>query len=129
MTHPVAPFHAALVFVDHAGARIYRLDANHKETMKLAPHGHHSAEGRHKTDGKAEHDAKFLHTVVEGLKGMTQILIVGPGLAKTELAHHMENHDKQLFKNVIGVEAVDHPTEPQLLALAKERFRLFEKRA
>jgi hypothetical protein len=50
------------------------------------------------------------------------ILITGPGSAKTELSSYIQHAHPDLARRVCGVETVDHPTDGQLLALARSFF-------
>jgi hypothetical protein len=50
------------------------------------------------------------------------VLITEPANAKTELVEHIRVHDPQLTKLIVGVETVDHPSDPQLVAHAKKYF-------
>ena len=51
-----------------------------------------------------------------------EVLIAGPGSAKTELVKHIEQHDPTLKKKVVGVETIDHPSDGQLVAHARKYF-------
>ena len=55
------------------------------------------------------------------------ILIVGPAGAKTELANHLAAHAPGLSTRVAGVETVDHPSEGELLALARQFFQASDR--
>lgn len=81
-----------------------------------------------KTDLKIkreDHDAEhFYHRVAEELKSKGEVLIVGPGVAKTQFMHHLENHKhNDIKKKVVGVESCDHPTDKQILAIARKFFK------
>lgn len=117
----------AIVFLDHHHARIFHLDGTNKSDLKLTEAAKRETDHRHHGDGKKPaHDA-FFHSIAEGLTGANEILVVGPGTAKSEFKHHLEQHDAAVDKHVVGVEAVDHPSEPQLLALAKRRFKAIDQ--
>jgi hypothetical protein len=60
--------------------------------------------------------------VVESMASAKEVLVVGPGSAKLELIKHVHAHDPAVSKKIVGVETVDHPTDPQLLAFAKRYF-------
>jgi len=51
------------------------------------------------------------------------ILITGPANAKTELAEHIRLHDPELTRAIVGVETVDRPSDPQLVAYAKNYLK------
>ena len=50
-------------------------------------------------------------------------MIVGPASAKTELAAHLAAYAPDLSSRVSIVEAVDHPSDGELVALARKFFR------
>jgi stalled ribosome rescue protein Dom34 len=118
-------FHA-LVWIDHREARILHFSRDESEKLVIKPdhparHIHHHANtvgsGHEKTS------AAYLHDVVEALVDAGAILITGPGAAKVELMHHMQQHHAPLAKKVAAVETVDHPTDGQLVAYARKYFK------
>jgi stalled ribosome rescue protein Dom34 len=68
------------------------------------------------------HDEGYFHSVADAVKDAGEILIAGPGTAKTELMHHLQRHDPQVAKKVVGVETMDHPTDGEFLRLARKAF-------
>ena len=63
----------------------------------------------------------------KALAGTGTILIVGPAGAKTELANHLAAHAPGLSTRVAGVETVDHSSEGELLALARQFFHASDR--
>jgi hypothetical protein len=61
--------------------------------------------------------------VIEALAHTGAILITGPGNAKSEFRNYIAEHRTELAKRVSGVEALDHPTDPELIALARKFFK------
>jgi hypothetical protein len=55
------------------------------------------------------------------------VLITGPANAKTELADHIRLHDPALAKVIAGIETVDHPSDPQLVAYAKTYMKAADR--
>jgi hypothetical protein len=117
----------AVVWISHREARI--LDINpgkfDEVTVETAQHVHR----RHPKgeSGAKEHpdDAtKFFRELSGALNGFDQILIVGPSTAKLELIRYAHKHDHPLEAKIVGVETVDHPTDGQLAAYAKDYFKI-----
>jgi stalled ribosome rescue protein Dom34 len=98
----------AVVWLDHHEAHVIQFNAE-------------EAESRHLKHGKG--DPGFYHAIAGILKGVREILVVGPGLAKQEFVKHLQSHDPAVAKAVMGVEAADHPSEGQLLAEARKFFK------
>lgn len=74
--------------------------------------------------GHAEEDKGFLPTVAESLRFCRDILIVGPGIEKSALLHFLREHRKDLAATELHVEASDHPTDREIIALGRRRFGL-----
>ena len=115
----------AVVWIDHAEARVMHVSSNDIESSIVRPskpHHHlHNKRGAVGV-GRAPEDQHFYHEVVEAMKGAQEILIVGPANAKLNLVKHIHSHDQQMIDKVIGVETVDHPSDAQLVAYARKYF-------
>jgi len=51
------------------------------------------------------------------------ILITGPGKTKNEFENYVREHNPDLTKRISGVEALDHPSDGEMLALARKFFK------
>lgn len=115
----------AVVWIDHREAHVIQFDAQATEseiikTKSKHPQVHQKA-GIIGT-GHYDADQSYLHQVTQALSDADEILIVGPGSAKLELFKHAQNHDVKISEKIVGIETVDHPTDKQLLAHAKQYF-------
>lgn len=115
-------FHA-VVWIDHREARVFHFSPTDAEKIVLHPehpakHIHHKAVG----SGHAAEDHAFLQAVAQSIADAGAILVAGPANAKTELVKHIGLHDPQLAKKIVGVETVDHPSDAQLVAHARQHF-------
>ncbi len=72
-------------------------------------------------------DNGFLHAVAEAIADAGAVLVTGPANAKTELVKHIQHHDPKLMKLILGVETVDHPSDPQLVAYARKFFKAADR--
>jgi hypothetical protein len=61
--------------------------------------------------------------VADAVSDAGEILIIGPAQAKTELATYLREHT-HIGSRIVGVEAVDHPTDGQIVAYAKKHFKI-----
>ena len=68
-------------------------------------------------------DKNYLSAVANALKPFREILIVGPGLAKTELKKYLDTKAPGVAECVVGVEPIDHPSDGELLNFARRYFR------
>jgi bisphosphoglycerate-dependent phosphoglycerate mutase len=113
---------AFVVYLDHEHAKVFKMIPAGSDQVKMD-----RREIRHHQNNEAsklkDHN-KFFHEVAGELGAASEILIVGHGTAKQEFVHHLENHHHaDIKKKVVGVEAVDHPTDNQILALARKFFK------
>ena len=122
-------FHA-VVWIDHEEAKIFSFSKDDADKLVIHPdhptqHIHHKANTI--GSGHAAPNAGYLHEVAHALEGSGAILITGPANAKTELMHHLTTHDPKVAKCVAAVETVDHPSDGQLVALARKYFKVADK--
>jgi stalled ribosome rescue protein Dom34 len=116
-------FHAA-IWIDHHEAKVFHFNKDDADKLTIKPdhpkrHIHHHAGG----GGHDKTSEDFLHEVAHAVAYAGAILITGPGGVKQELMHHLEKHDPQVAKKVAAVETVDHPSDGQIVALARKYFR------
>ena len=112
----------AVVWIDHREARVFHFNPTDVEKLVLHPDNptkqvHHKANSI--GSGHAAADQDFLHAVAESIADAGAVLITGPANAKNDLVKHIDHHDPKLMKIIAGVETVDHPSDPQLVAHAK----------
>jgi len=122
----MAEHYHALVWIDHHQAKIFHFDASGADrelVHSTSPHQHLHHKANSQDSGHAGLDKPFLRQVAEALAPAGAILIAGPGGAKTELSSYIEHTYPDLARRVSGVETVDHPTDKQLVALARSFFK------
>ena len=112
----------AVVWIDHREARVFHF--NPTDVQKLVLHPDNPTKQVHRKassigSGHAAADQDFLHAVAESIADAGAVLITGPANAKNDLVKHIDHHDPKLMKIIAGVETVDHPSDPQLVAHAR----------
>ncbi len=120
----MAHYHVA-VWIDHEQAKVFELNRDAADEWRLRPADHHvhvHTKAGKGDSGHAAPDQHYFHSVAEAVKGAGEILIAGPGTAKAELMHHLQRHDPQVAKKVVGVETMDHPSDGEFLDLARKAF-------
>jgi stalled ribosome rescue protein Dom34 len=73
--------------------------------------------------GKAPIDHQFFDEVAAAVGDAVELLIVGPGVAKTEFQHDLVTRHESLAKKVVAVQSADHPSPGELLAFARKYFK------
>ena len=120
----------AIVWMDHAQARVIRFDGETSSTSVIrpaggTPHLHHKANAT--DDGHLPENQAYLHEVGKSIASVDAVLVGGPANAKLELMKHLARHDPLLLDKISGVQTVDHPTDGQLLDLGRRHFRMSER--
>jgi stalled ribosome rescue protein Dom34 len=119
-------YHAA-VWMDHHEARIFHLSLDGSdESTVVAPKQHVH---RHPKGATAEHNhpddmRHFFRDVAKALEGAQEILVGGPSTAKVQFLAYVREHVPALEPKIAKVEAVDHPTDAQLVAHARHHFKM-----
>lgn len=116
------PHYHAVIWIDHREAKIFHFNPDDVQSLVIHPdnpnaHLHHKANSI--GSGNAPEDHNFLHAVSQSVADAGAVLITGPGSAKTELIKHIHQHDPNLVNFIAGVETVDHPSDGQLVAYAR----------
>jgi hypothetical protein len=121
-----AHYHA-VVWLDHHQAKLFHVGLTGDDEVALHPHLP-TRHLRHKANavgsGHAGPDAHFLEDIASALGDAGEILIIGPAGAKTELAKHLREKHPAIGKRIVAVEAADHPSDGQIVAYAKQHFKM-----
>lgn len=109
----------AVVFVDHAQAKVLYLDGSEPQVI--------DGEAPRRVGENLHGSQRFFAEIAGAIHETPEILVVGPGTAKTEFLHYLDTHHRDVRDRVLGIETVDHPTENQLLALANRTFKAIDQ--
>ena len=60
---------------------------------------------------------------------IAEVLVVGPRTGITDFEHYLKKHRPETAKQVIDYQTVDHPSENQLVALARKYFLKYDRMA
>lgn len=110
-------FHA-VVWTDHQSAQVLQFDAEQVVTNKIAAHTHHTRQ--HGSTVRTEHE--FFGEICDSLDGISEVLVTGPHTAVADFHRYADKHRPQIAAHIAAYEAVDHPSENQLVALARKYF-------
>jgi stalled ribosome rescue protein Dom34 len=108
----------AVLRIDHQAAQVLQFDAEHVESQKIKASTHHTRQ--HGSTVRTEHE--FYGHVADALAGIQEVLIAGPGTAPADFRRYCEKHRPAVVKQLVGSETIDHPSDAQLVALARKYF-------
>jgi stalled ribosome rescue protein Dom34 len=108
-------------------------DKNHAKIFEFVATGTKGHEYKQKTHERHSHshddqhseqeEKKFFKELSTQLQGATEILILGPGVAKSQFSHFLEEHSAHdLFPKVVGVEALEEVRDTAVIEFAKKYF-------
>ena len=115
----MSTFHA-VVWLDHTEAHVVMFDREHVEGQRIKSRSHH------KHQGKANDPTAYFADIAEALVGSHEVLLAGPSLARTQFQHWCKEHQSAVAMLIVDSVASDHPTEGQLVALARQYFKKFD---
>ena len=115
----------AVIRIDHQSAQVLQFDAEHVQSQKIKAHTHHTRQ--HGSEVRTEHE--FYGQAADALAGVQEVLVVGPGTGHTAFKSYCEKHRPEVARHIIASETVDHPTEAQLVALARKYFLRYDRMA
>ena len=118
-------FHA-VIWLDHHQARVFHFSATEDDQQKFHPHNpsvhiHHKA--NEIGSGNQRLEPAFMNEIVHAVSETGEVLLIGPGGAKTEFMTYLERYSPKLKSKILGVEAVDHPSDGEIVAYARKFFK------
>jgi stalled ribosome rescue protein Dom34 len=120
----------AIVWIDHQQAKIFQFDATDVDSTVVRssyPHQHIHHKANAGDSGHAPVDTAFLKQVADNLSSAGTILITGPANAKQELTTYLAENQPAVAARVAGVEPLDHPSDGELLNLARSFFKAADR--
>jgi stalled ribosome rescue protein Dom34 len=115
----------AVVWTDHQTAQVLQFDAEHVQAQKVKAHTHHTAQ--HGSAVRTEHE--FFAELCDAMTGIPEVLITGSHTACADLKRYVEKHRPALSPHLVAYEVVDHPSEKQLVAMARKYFLKYDRMA
>ena len=117
-------FHA-VVQIDHQQAQVLQFDAEHVQAQKVKASTRHTKQ--HGSAVRTEHE--FFAEVCNALEGIAEVLVAGSHTAQADFRHYADKHRPETARRIVGYETVDHPSEAQLVALARQYFLKYDRMA
>jgi stalled ribosome rescue protein Dom34 len=120
----------AIVWMDSREAHVFCFNAEDVEQDRLKAHMpfrkvHHKAGVI--GSGHPAADAEYFHHIVDALSGTREWILAGPGQAKDALVSYLDKHPAKPDSKLTRVEAMDHPTDGELLKHARQAFKAIDR--
>jgi len=110
-------YSTTVLWIDHHRATVMSFDADGSDTKHLHESTHSTRQ--HGSDVRTGHE--FFGSVCDAL-GSGDILVTGAHQAQADFRRYVDKHREPLAHRLVGWQTVDHPSEAQLLALARHFF-------
>ena len=114
----------AVVWMDHSEAHVLMFDKEHVEAQRVKARSHHTPK-----HGHVGADKDFFKQVADALAGVTEVLLTGPANAKIEFRDFCKHNAHAVDKAIVDVVNTDHPTDAQVVAMARQYFLKFDQKA
>jgi stalled ribosome rescue protein Dom34 len=115
-------FHA-VIHIDPHQAQLLQFDAEQVQSSKLKAHSHPT----HQHGSAVRTGHEFYAEVCDALAGITEVLVTGSHTAQADFRHYVDKHRPAVATQIAGYETVDHPSDKQLVALARAYFVKFDR--
>ena len=107
--------------MDHQEAHVLMFDREHVASQRIKSRTHHKHQGK-------PHDTTALFTdVAKALSGSHEVLVTGPGSARDEFRDWCSAHQEGVARSIVNSIASDHPSDAQVVALARQYFKKFDQ--
>ena len=116
-------FHA-VVWMDHSQAHVLMFDKEHVEAQRVKARHQHTPK-----HGHVGADKDFFQQIAGSLQGVAEVLLTGPANAKIEFRDFCKHHAHAVDKAIVDVVSSDHPSDNQLVALARQYFLKYDQKA
>jgi hypothetical protein len=114
-------FHA-VAFVDHESAQVLQFDST--SVVERRAHQHQHLTRQHRSGRRSEHE--FFAEVCNLLDDNAEVLVTGGRKGLADFQHYLEKYRPLTTPRIVGYEVADHPSEKQLVALARKHFVKYE---
>jgi len=112
------------VWIDNQQAHIFRVDSTafEQSTVYAPEHVARHPQREARPHNHPDDERRFFAEVVQSLSGVDRVLILGPSIAKVHFRDYVLAHAATAKLDIVGVEAVDHPTDNQIAAYVRQYF-------
>ncbi len=117
-------FHA-VAFVDHQSAQVFQFSSEQVLERKVHTHLHYTRQ--HGSGVRSEHE--FFGQVCDAFDGIAEVLVVGGHKGLADFRHYVDKHRPLTAKHIVDYQVVDHPTDNELVALARKHFVKYDRMA
>ena len=116
---------SAVIHLTHQDARAIAFDATSAQATNVAEHAHPTRQ--HGSGVRSEQE--FFGAVCDLLDGFPRAIVAGGHTTLADFRHYVDKHRAHTAARIDAYEVVDHPTDNQLVALARKRLDALDRLA
>lgn len=118
---------ACVIWIDSEHAKLFNIAASGIEKKELKRHGAQHSNSHQ--DAHAKHQEEQFYKEVAHAVGRTEeLLVFGPGPAKSHFKSFLEKHHKNdLVPHLVGVEPLEKLSDNQILEASRKFFKKFNQ--
>jgi hypothetical protein len=115
----------AVIHLTHQAAHAIEFDDESSRATNLAQHVH--ATRQHGSAVRSEHE--YFGAVCDLLDEFPRAVVAGGHTILADFQHYLVKHRSRTVDRIAAYEVVDHPTDNQLVALARKRLEALDRLA
>jgi stalled ribosome rescue protein Dom34 len=118
-----------VVWLDHSEAHVIRFNREDSvsELVRSGVRPHLHVKAGAVGSGRAAENESYLEEIAVAVSKAEEILVVGPGFERLEFMKYLKRHHPAVADRILGLEAVDHPSDGALLAYARKYFHRIDQ--
>lgn len=117
----------AVIWIDHHEARLFRLAPDGAQKVKIHGGGQHFHRSQDSLGSRQERDRIYYGAIAEAMGDIPEILLLGPGLARSEFQAWLQEHQPARCKHVLDNQACDDVGDAALLEKGRHFFRAADR--
>lgn len=114
-----------VIYLTHQSAHAIELDGESSEGTNVVQHVH--ATRQHGSLVRTQHE--YFGAVCDLLEEFPQVIVASGHTTLSDFRHYVAKHRAPLSDRISAYEVVDHPTDNQLVALARKRLDALDRLA
>jgi len=114
-----------VIHLTHESARAIECGGESSQATNVAHHTH--ATRQHGSLARSQHE--YFGTVCDLLAEFPRAVVAGGHTTLADFRHYVAKHRSHIADRISAYEVVDHPTDHQLVALARKRFDALDRLA
>lgn len=111
-----------VIWIDSTHAKVMDISPERMERRTIQAHSHEHHTHRQDNIDKERNEHGMFKEIAKTIPRDSQVLLLGPGIAKHHFQTYLVEQYPIVAKKIVGCRNVDHPSDAEIAAMAKEFF-------